>query len=173
MHFERCSMSKSFDSCYCRKIGYWKNGSIELFGSLPILPVIVKQHLAFSDAGSGCCSYCLLLLYICALGLELVLTLLAPFNPCSIQGIEGYNALTSKNSIAFCWSFFLPIWFLKLFFFYDINSNDYFWCTGEKNHTVFLPNLGEKLFGQNSYFLRNDTPMYFKSITNTYIQNLF
>ena len=125
MHFERCS-SKSFDSCYCRRIGYWKNRSIELFGSLPILPVIVKQHLAFSDAGSGCCcSYCLLLLYICALGLELVLTLLAPFNPCSIQGIEGYNALTSKNSIAFCWSFFLPIWFLKLLFFYDLKSNDY------------------------------------------------
>ena len=33
-------------------------------------------------------------------------------------------------------------------------------CTGEKNRTIFLPNLGEKLFGQNSYFIRNDTPKY-------------
>ena len=28
-------------------------------------------------------------------------------------------------------------------------------CTGEKNRTIFVPKLGEKLFGQNSYFLRN------------------
>ena len=45
-------------------------------------------------------------------------------------------------------------------------------CTGEKNHTIFLPNLGEKLFDQNSYFLRNDTPMYFKSIANTYSKSI-
>ena len=45
-------------------------------------------------------------------------------------------------------------------------------CTGEKNRTIFVPNLGEKLFGQNSYFLRNDTPMYFKSIANTYSKSI-
>ena len=146
MHFERCSMSKSFDSCYCRKIGYWKNGSIELFGSLPILPVIVKQHLAFSDAGSGCCCYCLLLLYICALGLELVLTLLAPFNPCSIQGIEGYNALTSKNSIAFCWSFFFCLFdFWNYSFFYDIKSNDYLRVHGWKKSYNFCTQFRRKV----------------------------
>ena len=59
-----------------------------------------------------------------------------------------------------------------ILFFYDLKSNDYLRVHGEKNHTIFLPNLGEKLFDQNSYFLRNDTPMYFKSIANTYSKSI-
>ena len=70
--------AKSFDSCYCSLNRLLKKpfSSIELFGSLPILPVIVKQHLAFSfgrtdgrprTQGSD----------------------FAPFNSCSIQALNG------------------------------------------------------------------------------------
>ena len=46
-------------------------------------------------------------------------------------------------------------------------------CTGEKNHTIFVPNLGEKLFGQNSYFLRNYLVQRYTYVFQKYYKYLY